>query len=249
VIDGGFMAVEKVRIQRGTTTIGGILAVPQRQGTYPGIIMIPTIKALDEFAVGVVARLASENFVALGVDIFDHPGIPEDPFKRPGSQPDEQVLGDLDAALLMLRNHPMVGDEAIFAWGYCLGGRFALLWPTYQSELAGAASFHGFPTNDTTNPNTPTQPLDRVPYLHVPIVACFGEADRLVPMKDVAEYREKLQSSPKIFEIHTYAGADHGWTNAKAPAYRKDAAEDCWRRSITFLREHAIGRAKLASAG
>jgi hypothetical protein len=36
------MPVEKVRIPRGATTIGGILAVPQRQGTYPGIVMIPT---------------------------------------------------------------------------------------------------------------------------------------------------------------------------------------------------------------
>jgi carboxymethylenebutenolidase len=242
------MAAEKVRIPRGTVSIGGILAVPQRQGTYPGIIMIPTIKGLDEFALDVVERLAGENFVALGVDIFDHPGIPEDPFKRPGSQPDEQVLGDLDAALLMLRNHPLVGDEPIFAWGYCLGGRFALLWPTYQTEVAATASFHGFPTNDTSNPNTPTQPLDRVPYLKAPVIACFGEADRLVPMKDVTEYGDKLQSNRKIFEIHTYPGADHGWTNVKAPAYRQDAAEDCWRRSVTFLREHTVARPKLASA-
>jgi carboxymethylenebutenolidase len=193
------MAVEEVRIPRGATNIGGILAVPQGPGPYSGVIMIPTIKGLDEFAAVVVEHLATESFVALGVDIFDHPGIPEDPFKRPGCQPDEQVLGDLDAALTMLRKHSLVGDEPIFAWGYCLGGRFALLWPTLQTELAGAASFHGFPTNDTSNQNTPTQPVDRVPYLQVPVIACFGEADRLVPMKDVTEYRNKLQAHQKDF--------------------------------------------------
>ena len=243
------MAVEKVRIPRGATTVGGILAVPQGRGPFAGIIMIPTIKALDEFAADVVERLALENFVALGVDIFDHPNIPDDPFKRPGSQPDEQVLGDLDAALAMLRKHPLVGDQPSIAWGYCLGGRFALLWPTYQADLAGAASFHGFPTNDTTNPNTPTQPLDRVPHLDTPVIACFGEADRLVPMKDVTAYRDKLQSHKKVFEVHTYPGADHGWTNAKGPAYRKEAAEDCWRRAVAFLRQHGTVRTKLASAG
>ena len=113
----------------------------------------------------VIERLAAENFVALAVNFFDHPGVPEDIFKRPGAQPDDQVLGDLNAAFAMLRQHPLVGDQPIFAWGYCLGGRFALLWPTFQHELAGAASFHGFPTNDTKNPNTPTQPVERVPFL------------------------------------------------------------------------------------
>ena len=154
------MAIENVRIPSGSSTIGGLLALPPGQGPFPAVIMIPTIRALDEFARDVIERLATENFVALAVNFFDHPGVPEDIFKRPGAQPDEQVLGDLNGALAMLRQHPRVGDQPVFAWGYCLGGRFAMLWPTFQNELAGALSFHGFPTNDTKNPNTPTQPVE-----------------------------------------------------------------------------------------
>jgi carboxymethylenebutenolidase len=241
------MPLEKVRIPRGDTTVGGILAAPQGAGPFPGIVMIPTIKALDDFAADVVARLAAENFVALGVDIFDHPGVPEDPFKRPGSQPDERVLGDLDAALAMLRSHPSVGGQPVFAWGYCIGGRFAMLWPTYQRDLAGAASFHGFPTNDTRNPNTPTQPIGRVQHLDSPVIAFFGEADRLVPMKDVEDYRRELKAHDKVFEVHSYPGADHGWTNVKAPAYRKEPGDDCWRRSLEFLRRHAAAKTRRAA--
>ena len=241
------MPIEKVRISRGKTTVGGILAAPEGAGPFPGIVMIPTIKALDDFAADVVERLAAENFVALGVDIFDHPGVPEDPFKRLGCQPDEQVLKDLDAGLAMLRSHPLVGEQPIFAWGYCLGGRFAMLWPTYQTDLAGAASFHGFPTNDTRNPNTPTQPIERVKYLQSPVIAFFGDADRLVPIKDVNDYKKALQTQTKVFEVHTYPGADHGWTNAKAPAYYKEAADDCWHRSIDFLRRHAAAKTNRAA--
>src|SRR6266550_7536465 len=193
------MAIENVRIPSGSSTIGGLLALPRGQGPFPGVIMIPTIRALDEFARDVVERLATDNFVALAVNFFDHPGVPEDIFKRPGAQPDDQVLGDLNAALAMLRQHPRVGDQPVFAWGYCLGGRFAMLWPTFQNELAGAASFHGFPTNDTKNPNTPTQPLDRVQFLRAPVIAFFGEADRLVPLKDVDDYRSALTTHEKDF--------------------------------------------------
>ena len=233
------MAIENVRIPNGAGTIGGLLGLPAGQGPFPGVIVIPTIRALDEFAKDVVERLAAENFVALAVNFFDHPGVPQDIFKRPGAQPDDQVLGDLDAALAMLRQHPLVGVQAVFAWGYCLGGRFAMLWPTFQSELAGAASFHGFPTNDTRNPNTPTQPVDRVKFLRAPMIAFFGEADRLVPLKDVDAYRTALTMHKKVFEVHTYPGADHGWTNRKGPAYRQEAAEDCWSRSLQFLRRRA----------
>ena len=236
------MAIENVQIPSGASTIGGLLALPTGQGPFPGVIMIPTIRALDEFARDVIERLATENCVALAVNFFDHPGVPEDIFKRPGAQPDDQVLGDLDAALAWLRRHPLVGDQPVFAWGYCLGGRFAMLWPTFQNGLAGVASFHGFPTNNTQNPNTPTQPLDRVQFLGTPLIAFFGEADRLVPLKDVEDYRRALQQHRKVFEVHTYSGADHGWTNAKGPAYRQEAAEDCWRRSLEFLRRHSAHR-------
>jgi carboxymethylenebutenolidase len=141
-----------------------------------------------------------------------------------------------------------VGDQPVFAWGYCLGGRFALLWPTYQHELAGALSFHGFPTNDTSNPNTPTQPVERVPFLRTPVMALFGEADHLVPLKDVNDYRSALAAHKKDFEVHTYPGADHGWTNAKGPTYRHEAAEDSWRRSLDFLRRNSIQRADHTAA-
>ena len=76
------MAIENVRIPSGTSTIGGLLASPQGRGPFPAVIMIPTIRALDEFAGDVIERLAVENFVALAVNFFDHPGVPEDIFKR-----------------------------------------------------------------------------------------------------------------------------------------------------------------------
>lgn len=241
------MGVQNVRIARPGGEIGGILSVPQGNGPFPGVVMIPTIKALDDFAEYVVERLAQESFVALGVNIFDHPGVPEDPFKRPGAQPDKEILEDLDGALHLLKNHALVKGQPIFAWGYCLGGRFSLLWPTYQRELAGAAAFHGFPTNDTKNPNTPTEPASRVEHLRVPVIACFGESDRLVPMTEAERYHSELKKHAKLFEFHTYPGADHGWTNPKMPAYKREAAEDCWRRAVAFLRRSTTEGRKVAA--
>ncbi len=242
------MAAQQVRIPRQPNDIGGLLAVPPVDGRFPAVVVIPTIRGLDEFMQEVVEQLAGEGFVALAVNIFDHPGVPEDIFKRPGAQPDDEILGDLEAALAMLEKDPRVQPNAICAWGYCIGGRFSLLWPTYQPKLAAAAAFHGFPTNDTSNPNTPTEPAGRVAELQVPVIANFGEADKLVPMSEVERYRAELTKHGKDAEVHTYPGRDHGWTGRKNPSYDEKDADLAWRRSVQFLTRRIAARQQTASA-
>jgi len=39
-----------------------------------------------------------------------------------------------------------------------------------------------------------------------------------------------------------------GGTNAKGPAYCQEAAEDCWSRSLEFLRRHSVRGADFATA-
>ena len=233
---------QQVRIPREGGEIGGLLAKPEVEGTFPGIVMIPTVRGLDPFAEYVVDRLAGDGFVALAVGIFDHPGVPENPFERSGSIPDDLIMGDLDAAFAMLKSDSSVQGDAISAWGYCVGGRFALLWPTYQPNLAAGAAFHGFPVNDTSKPNTPTEAAGRVDKLTVPVIGCFGEADRLVPMSAVERYRSDLEKHGKDFEIHTYADADHGWTAPQGQAYKQEAAEDCWDKARKFITRRIAAR-------
>jgi len=242
------MAAQHVRIPRQPSDIGGLLAVPPVDGIFPAVVVVPTIRGIDDFMQDVVEQLAAEGFVALAVDIFDHPGVPEEIFKRPGAQPDEEILGDLEAALAMLQKDPRVQGDSICAWGYCIGGRFSLLWPTYQPRLAAAAAFHGFPTNDTSNKNTPTEPAGRAAELLVPVIANFGEADKLVAMSEVERYRAELEKHGKDFEIHTYPGRDHGWTGRKNPSYDAADADLAWRRSVQFLTRRIAARQTRATA-
>lgn len=236
--------VQEVRIPREGGDIGGLLSTPEVEGSFPGVIVIPTVRALDDFARYVVLRLAGDGFVALAVNVLDHPGVPEDPLARSGSIPDSTILQDLDAGLSYLKSHPSARGQPICAWGYCLGGRFALLWPTYQPELAAGAAFHGFPTNDTSKPNTPTEAAGRAAELRVPVIGCFGEADRLVSMSEVDRYRGELAKHGKDFEIHTYPGCEHGWTNPRGQAYNEQAAEDCWDKARKFITRKIIARAQ-----
>jgi carboxymethylenebutenolidase len=39
----------------------------------------------------------------------------------------------------------------------------------------------------------------------------------------------------KKAEVHIYDGADHAFANPSGTAYQAAAAEDAWRRTLTFL--------------
>lgn len=238
------MAARGVRIPRQGGDIGGLLAVPEGSGRSGGVVVIPAVRGLDDFVSHVVERLAGDGFAALAVDIFDHPGVPDNPRERPGAQPDEQILGDLDAARAMLQGLAQVDGDSIFAWGYCIGGRFALLWPTYQSGLAGSVSFHGFPTNEI-NDKTPTEPTGRLAQLTVPIMAFFGDADVAVPISEVERYKRDIAQTSKgdLVQVTVYEGANHMWTSPMNPdRYIEKYAEDCWRRGVDFMRDRMRAR-------
>jgi carboxymethylenebutenolidase len=48
-----------------------------------------------------------------------------------------------------------------------------------------------------------------------------------------------IRKAGKSSEIHIYPGVDHAFFNDERPdAYDRAAAEDAWRRTLTFFRQH-----------
>jgi carboxymethylenebutenolidase len=48
-----------------------------------------------------------------------------------------------------------------------------------------------------------------------------------------------IRKAGKASEIHVYPGVDHAFFNDERPdVHDRAAAEDAWRRTLTFLRQH-----------
>jgi carboxymethylenebutenolidase len=47
-----------------------------------------------------------------------------------------------------------------------------------------------------------------------------------------------LKGSPS--QIHTYPDTPHGFHADYRPSYRKEAAEDGWRRALAWFRQHGV---------
>ena len=72
-----------------------------------------------------------------------------------------------------------------------------------------------------------------------PVLGLFAEKDGFVSPATVTALVAEIEAAGKTIEHHTYAGVDHAFFNDHRPdVYNKQAADDAWQRTLTFLNAH-----------
>src|SRR5207247_9954650 len=72
-----------------------------------------------------------------------------------------------------------------------------------------------------------------------PVLGLFAEKDGFVTPQVAKETDAAIKKAGKQSEIHVYPNVDHGFFNDERPdVYNKAAAEDAWRRTLAFFRQH-----------
>ncbi len=115
-----------------------------------------------------------------------------------------------NAALELLKRDPRVDPARIAAIGYCFGGGVVLDMARSGADLAAVVSFHG-----SLGTKTPAQPGK----VKTRVLVLAGGADPFVPAEQVEAFRKEMQAASARFEVVTYPGAKHGFTNPDAGQY------------------------------
>jgi carboxymethylenebutenolidase len=140
---------------------------------------------------------------------------------------DDRFLADAQRAIDDLRAR---GAPRVACWGFCMGGRLALVSAARLRRLDGVVAYYGF-----LRAEQPRQsPLDLVADLHAPVLGIFAGADAGIPPDQVAEFENRLRERGKEHEIVTYAGAPHGFLRY-APPDQTGAIADALARTFRFL--------------
>lgn len=233
----------------GATQINGYLARPMGvDSARPGMIVIHEAMGLNEHIRDVTNRFASLGYVALGVDLYTREGGPppmddmQAMMKRLFAISDATVLGDLEGAADFLRAREDVTDR-IGCIGFCMGGRYTLLFAGASDRLSAAVDcWGGFidratPEADST-PERPTPPLELAERLSCPLLAAVGAEDQN-PSPQLAErLRERAQASGQEVKVDVYEGAGHAFFADYRPNYRPDPAARLWQEIVPFLKRH-----------
>ncbi|MEC7421724.1 MAG: dienelactone hydrolase family protein, partial [Pseudomonadota bacterium] len=134
----------------------------------------------------------------------------------------------LAATLTLLRSrHPGIPHLAI---GFCLGGMAVLEMARAGEDLLAVASFHGLLETalPAAKPITPR------------ILVCHGDADAMVPRKQVIGFWEEMDAVKADWHFHSYAGVEHGFTMSHRPDGSANPAHDASAERQSWAAMHSL---------
>lgn len=225
--------------------INAYFARPLGPGPFPGMVLIHHLPGWDEWYREATRKFAHHGYAALSPNLYyrEGHGSPEDvaaKVRAAGGVADEQVVGDVEAAVRYLRSLPYLNGR-VGVFGTCSGGRHAFLAACRLKALDAAVDCWGgrvVMAPSELTPKQPVAPLDYTADLSCPLLGLFGEEDKSPTPAQVAQHENELKKHGKAYEFHMYPGAGHGFFYYHAPAYRQAQAVDGWGKVFAFLERH-----------
>jgi carboxymethylenebutenolidase len=220
-------------------------AMPEKGSNFPIVLVVHEIFGVHEYIKDVCRRFAKAGFLAVAPDLYARHGRVdnlqnfEEIRKVVGQASDAQVLADLDAAMHWAGKER--GDTSRAAvTGFCWGGRIVWLYAAHQPKLKAGVAWYGSLVPRQASPLQPKAPVDVAAELKAPVLGLYGEADQGIPVATVEKMREALKAAGKTSEIILYPDGPHGFHADYRPSYRKDMAEDGWKRLLEWFRKHGV---------
>lgn len=225
---------ERVQFPSDAFTIKAFLASPvDSPSSYPGVIVIQEWWGLNDHIQDITRRLAAAGYVALAPDLYSRLGNPvtqdsAEAAKWMSLLSSQAALRDLNAATKYLKTVKGVDAQRIGVVGFCMGGSFALMLATHNSDIKAAVPFYG-----------KVPPIETLDYLLCPILYHYGAKDEWVTKDEVERLKQGLTQFGKPGEIAIYPEAGHAFFNdTRSEAYRPQEARLAWERTLEFLRRH-----------
>ncbi len=231
----------EVEYRQGDTVLKGFIAWNDAAaGKRPGVLVVHEWWGLNEHARNQARRLAEAGYVGFALDMYGNGKVTTHPkdaqaFVAEATKDPAVLAARFNAALDALKKDPRVDTARIAAIGYCFGGAVALGMARAGALLAAVVTFHG-----ALSTQTPAQPGK----VKARILVLAGGADPFVPPEQVDAFKKEMQAAGAHFEVVTYAGAKHGFTNPNAAtygmeqlAYNATADRESWAAMLTLFRE------------
>lgn len=218
---------------------------PSRPGKCAGVVVIHHLPGWDEWITEVVRKFAHHGYAAISPHLYfrDGPGSPDDIGARvraAGGVPDEQVVGDVKAAIAYLRAQPNSNGK-VGVIGFCSGGRHAYLCGCRLPEIDAVIDCWGgnviVDDKAQLNAKRPVAPIDLSDQLRAPLLGIFGNDDENPNADQVNRTEAVLKKLGKDYEFHRYDKAGHAFFNTARPAFRPEQAADGWSKVFAFLRK------------
>jgi carboxymethylenebutenolidase len=235
----------------------GEVKIPTRDGEMPAyrampagrsglgtVLVVQEIFGVHEHIRDVCRRLAKAGYLAIAPELYARQGDVSNMSAQEivsnivPKVSDAQVLGDFDAAAAWAARNG--GDAArLGITGFCCGGRIVWMYAAHNPKVVAAVAWYGildrarFPGDKSA-----IEVADRI---KAPVLGIYGGADAGSPSEAIEKMRATLKAAGNTrSEIVVYPDAPHAFYADYRPSYRKEAAEDGWKRLLAWFKANGV---------
>ncbi len=223
-------------------------ALPAGGSGLPVVLVVSEIFGVHAHIADVARRLAHRGYLAIAPELFARHGDAKSYTEIPklfeevvAKAPDAQVLSDLDACVAWAGANG--GDlTRLGITGFCWGGRITWLYAAHSRAVKAGVAWYGRLAGATT-PLQPRHPVDIAAQLECPVLGLYGAADEGIPVDTVDKMKVALSAgsaAARRSEIVVYPDTPHAFHADYRPNYRKQAAEDGWKRCLAWFADHGV---------
>jgi dienelactone hydrolase len=230
------------------TTLKGYIARPAAGGgKRPGVLVVHEWWGHNEHARNQARRLAEAGYVGFALDMYGKGKVATHPkdaeaFMTEATKDPAVIFARFNAALAQLKQDPHVDPDKIGAIGYCFGGAVVLAMARAGADLDAVATFHGSLAHHGAH-HAPAATGDKG-RIKARILVLTGGADPMIPSQEVEAFKLEMTAAGARFEVVSYPGARHSFTNPDADkagmdalAYDADADRQSWAALLAMLKQ------------
>jgi dienelactone hydrolase len=218
----------------------GRLAVPEGEGTLPGVLIAHEGGGLDDYQKGRAERFASHGYLAFALDYF---GGGRPLTSRAAMAARCQALWDeperirtlARAGLVVLAGEPRADPSRLAAVGYCFGGAVVLELARSGADVKAVVGFH---------PRLATRRPDDARNITAKVLVCVGSEDPLISAAERLAFEEEMRAGGVDWRMNLYGIAEHSFTRPGADrdgqagiGYHRLSDERSWRAMLDLFDE------------
>lgn len=254
------MAQTAIRTSSDGLTVGEVMidvngykmpayrAAPAGKTGLPVVLVLSEIFGVHEYIADTSRRFAKAGYLAIAPELFVRQGDAQSYGEMAkliaevvSKVPDAQVMADLDAAVKWAAVNG--GDASkVGVTGFCWGGRHVWLYAAHNPAVKAGVAWYGRLVG-APSALTPSHPVDLAGKLHGAVLGLYGGQDPGIPLDTVDKMKSALSGgSPaaRKSEFMVYPEAPHAFHADYRPSYRKDAADDGWKRLQAWFTSQGV---------
>ena len=223
-------------------------ASPEGKTGLPVVLVLSEIFGVHEYIADTARRFAQAGYLAIAPELFVRQGDAQSYGEMAkliaeviSKVPDAQVMQDLDATVQWAAANG--GDTSkLGVTGFCWGGRQTWLYAAHNPKVKAGVAWYGRLVGQVSD-LTPRHPVDVGAKLNGPVLGLYGAADTGIPLDTVDKMKAVLSggnAASKASTFVVYPDAPHAFHADYRPSFRKEAAEDGWKRAVAWFKQHGV---------